>query len=36
MAPGAGGNPAFVADLSHQALALGANRLQGMRAFETR
>jgi hypothetical protein len=36
MAPGAGGNPAFVADLSHQALAIGANRLTGMRAFETR
>jgi hypothetical protein len=36
MAPGAGGNPAFVADLSHQQLALGANRLSGMRAFETR
>lgn len=36
MAPGAGGNPAFVADLSHQALAVGANRLRGMRAFETR
>jgi hypothetical protein len=36
MAPGASGNPAFVADLSHQQLALGANRLTGMRAFETR
>ena len=36
MAPGAGGNPAFVADLSHQQLALGANRLSGMRAFEVR
>jgi len=36
MAPGAGGNPAFVADLSHQALRVGTNRLTGMRLFETR
>jgi hypothetical protein len=36
MAPGAGGNPAFVADLSHQALRVGINRLTGMRAFEVR
>lgn len=36
MAPGAGGNPAFVADLSHQQLALGQNKLSGMRAFEVR
>lgn len=36
MTPGAGGNPAFVADLSHQQLAIGANRLSGMRAFEVR
>jgi hypothetical protein len=36
MAPGATGNPAFVADLSHQPLALGTNKLSGMRAFETR
>jgi hypothetical protein len=36
MAPGATGNPAFVADLSHQQLAVGANRLIGMRAFEVR
>ena len=36
MAPGATGNPAFVADLSHQRLAVGANRIAGMRMFETR
>ncbi|MES2444253.1 MAG: right-handed parallel beta-helix repeat-containing protein [Pseudomonadota bacterium] len=36
MAPGAGGNPAFVADLSKQALQVANNRLQGMRAFEVR
>jgi hypothetical protein len=36
MAPGASGNPAFVADLSHQQLAIGNNRLTGMRAFEVR
>lgn len=36
MAPGAGGNPAFVADLSKAALRLGQNQLTGMRAFERR
>jgi len=37
MAPGATGNPAFVADLSHERLAVGANRLgAGMRMFEVR
>ncbi|WP_230628987.1 right-handed parallel beta-helix repeat-containing protein [Sphingomonas sp. Leaf37] len=37
MAPGAAGNPAFVADLSHERLAVGANRLgAGMRMFEVR
>ena len=37
LAPGAPGNPAFVADLSHERLALGANRLgPGIRPFETR
>ena len=37
MAPGAPGNPAFVADLSHQRLAVGANRLgPGIRMFEVR
>ncbi len=37
MAPGAPGNPAFVADLSHQKLAVGANRLgPGLRMFELR
>ena len=36
MAPGASGNPAFVADLSHERLAVGANRLAGMRSFEVR
>jgi hypothetical protein len=37
MAPGAPGNPAFVANMSHQQLALGANQLgPGIRAYETR
>lgn len=37
LAPGAPGNPAFVADYSHARLAIGANRLgPGIRAFETR
>ena len=37
LAPGAPGNPAFVADLSHQRLAVGANRLgPGIRTFEVR
>lgn len=36
MAPGASGDPAFVADLSHQQLSIGQNRLSGMRAFEVR
>ena len=37
LAPGAPGNPAFVADYSHDRLAIGANRLgPGVRAFETR
>lgn len=37
MAPGAPGNPAFVADLSHQRLAVGANRIgPGIRMFEVR
>ena len=37
MAPGAPGNPAFVADLSHERLAVGANRLSaGIRSFEQR
>jgi len=37
LAPGAPGNPAFVADLSHERLAVGANRLgAGIRMFETR
>ncbi len=36
MAPGAGGNPAFVADLSHQPLRIGGNMLTGMREFEVR
>jgi hypothetical protein len=36
MAPGAGGNPAFVADLSHQPLKLSNNRLTGIREFEVR
>ncbi|MCW3845852.1 right-handed parallel beta-helix repeat-containing protein [Sphingomonas sp. LB-2] len=36
MAPGAGGDPAFVADLSHQRIDLANNRLTGMRPFEVR
>lgn len=36
MAPGASGDPAFVADLSHQPLRVGGNTLTGMREFETR
>ncbi|MGQ7378965.1 TspO/MBR family protein, partial [Streptococcus suis] len=37
MAPGAPGNPAFVADFTHHRLAIGANRLgAGIRPFETR
>lgn len=37
MAPGAPGNPAFVADLSGETLAVGANRLgAGIRMFERR
>ena len=37
LAPGAPANPAFVADLSHERLAVGANRLgPGIRMFETR
>lgn len=37
LAPGAPGDPAFVADLSHERLAVGANRLAaGIRMFETR
>lgn len=37
MAPGAPGNPAFVADLSGEKLAVGANRLgAGIRMFERR
>ncbi len=37
MAPGAPGSPAFVADLSHERLAVGANRLgAGIRMFEVR
>ena len=37
LAPGAPTNPAFVADLSHDRLAVGANRLgPGIRMFETR
>ena len=37
LAPGQRKSPAFVADLSHDRLALGANRLgKGIRAFETR
>ncbi|USU11941.1 right-handed parallel beta-helix repeat-containing protein [Sphingomonadaceae bacterium OTU29THOMA1] len=37
MAPGAPGSPAFVADLSHERLAVGANRLGGgIRMFEVR
>ncbi|KQM56531.1 hypothetical protein ASE69_02490 [Sphingomonas sp. Leaf208] len=37
LSPGDGSNPAFLADYSHDKLALGANRLgTGLRAFETR
>lgn len=37
LAPGAPANPAFVADLSHEPLAIGANRLgPGIRPFERR
>ena len=37
LAPGAGGDPAFVADLSKQALRIGANQLgPGIRMFERR
>lgn len=37
LAPGAPSNPAFVADLSHERLAVGANRLgAGIRMFERR
>jgi hypothetical protein len=36
MAPGAPGNPAFVADLSGEPIRLENNRLSGMRAFERR
>jgi hypothetical protein len=36
MAPGAPGNPAFVADLSGSDIRLDNNRLTGMRAFERR
>lgn len=37
LAPGAPTNPAFVADLSHERLAVGANRLgAGIRMFEVR
>ena len=37
LSPGDGTSPAFVADYSHDRLALGANRLgAGLRAFETR
>ena len=37
LAPGAPGRPAFVADLSHERLAIGANRLgAGIRPFEVR
>jgi hypothetical protein len=37
LAPGAGGDPAFVADLSGEALQVANNRLgPGMRAFERR
>ena len=37
LAPGAPTNPAFVADLSHERLAVGVNRLgAGIRMFETR
>jgi hypothetical protein len=37
LSPGDGSNPAFLADYSHDKLALGANQLgTGLRAFETR
>jgi hypothetical protein len=37
LAPGVTRSPAFIADYSHQQLAIGANRLApGIRAFETR
>ncbi|MES3153248.1 right-handed parallel beta-helix repeat-containing protein [Sphingomonas faeni] len=37
LSPGDGSSPAFLADYSHDKLALGANRLgPGLRAFETR
>lgn len=36
MAPGAGGDPAFVADRSGQALRIAGNQLSGMREFERR
>ena len=36
MAPGAPGNPAFVADLSRSNIVLQGNRLTGMREFERR
>lgn len=36
MAPGAPGNPAFVADLSRSQIQLSGNRLTGMREFERR
>ena len=36
MAPGAPGNPAFVADLSKSNIMLSGNQLSGMRAFERR
>lgn len=36
MAPGAPGNPAFVADLSGSNIALARNKLTGMREFERR
>ncbi len=36
MAPGAPGNPAFLADLSRSQIRLSGNRLTGMREFERR
>jgi hypothetical protein len=36
MAPGAGGDPAFVADFTGQGLRLSGNQLTGMRPFERR
>lgn len=36
MAPGATGNPAFVADLSRSKIVMEGNRLTGMRPFEQR